>query len=155
MARTRTVTIRNKAGIHARAATEIVHCAQHSKSEIQLSVNGRCVPADSILQLLAAGLSCGKVVVVKADGDDADAALEKIAYVLGRAENGDAFRRTIRSVRRIVHHGLAESVLDAPFSSSNRSLTRGEAGVLTTSATRYPAFAIACSISAFVTRTGS
>jgi phosphocarrier protein HPr len=78
----RTVQIANKAGLHARPAAEIVKLAARYKAEItvvrdELEVNGK-----SIMGVMMLAAECGATVRLKAEGPDADAALDALATLI-------------------------------------------------------------------------
>jgi phosphocarrier protein len=79
----RTVKIINKAGLHARPAAEIVKLlAARYKAEItvvrdELEVNGK-----SIMGVMMLAAECGATVRLKAEGPDADAALDALATLI-------------------------------------------------------------------------
>jgi phosphocarrier protein HPr len=78
----RTVTILNKNGLHARPAAEIVKAAAKFSSDIvivrdDLEVNGK-----SIMGVMMLAAECGSEVVIRADGADAEAAIEAIAALI-------------------------------------------------------------------------
>jgi phosphocarrier protein HPr len=72
----------NKLGLHARAAAKLTHVAGGYKSEIWLSRSGRRVNAKSIMgvMMLAAGL--GTSVLIEANGDDAEQALQALIALI-------------------------------------------------------------------------
>jgi len=59
------VKVRNKIGLHARSASQLVQKANQFDSEITLQYNGREANAKSIL-----GVKQGSDIVVKARGED-------------------------------------------------------------------------------------
>lgn len=77
-------TIRNRRGLHARAAGKLVQTAARFQSAVTLIAKGREVNARSILgvMMLAAGL--GTPVTLRAEGTDADAALEALINLINR-----------------------------------------------------------------------
>ncbi|MCU0754073.1 MAG: HPr family phosphocarrier protein [Xanthomonadales bacterium] len=77
-------TIRNRRGLHARAAGKLVQTAARFQSSVTLIAKGREVNARSILgvMMLAAGL--GTPVTLRADGSDAEAALEALIDLINR-----------------------------------------------------------------------
>ncbi len=84
----RTVTIRNRLGLHARPAGEFVKTASRFSSKItickgELEVNGK-----SIMGVMTLAAECGSKVTVRADGDDAESAVNALAEVLD-TEFGD------------------------------------------------------------------
>ena len=79
------VVLTNKMGLHARPSTQIAQAASQFTSDIQISKDGLSVDAKSVLELLMLAAECGSELVVSADGDDAQAAVEElVALVDGR-----------------------------------------------------------------------
>jgi len=86
-ARQRTITIRNKRGLHARAAAKFAATANTFQCDIEVERNGQSVPGRSIMGLMMLAASTGTDITVHASGDDADAALDAIeALVAGKFE---------------------------------------------------------------------
>ncbi len=75
---TRTVTVRNPQGLHARPADLLVRMASGYQSNILIGRDGVLVDCKSILSLLTLGASQGTVLTVSADGGDAEDALSAI-----------------------------------------------------------------------------
>ena len=75
---TRTVTVRNPQGLHARPADLLVRMASSYQSSISIGRDGELVDCKSILSLLTLGAAQGTVLTVSADGSDADDALKAI-----------------------------------------------------------------------------
>lgn len=67
----RTTTIENKAGLHARPAYLFAQTANKFESVVQLKANGRTVDAKSILMIMMMRLDKGAEVTISADGPDA------------------------------------------------------------------------------------
>lgn len=80
----------NQVGLHARPASIFVQTAARFNASIQVSCNGRQADARRILQVLQLGARKGDVLQIRAEGDDAEAALqafgEIIANRFGEAE---------------------------------------------------------------------
>lgn len=70
-----TLIIENIVGLHARPASVFVRTAAGFKSEITVSHGEKTANGKSILTVLTLGAHKGAEVVVKAEGEDADAAL--------------------------------------------------------------------------------
>jgi len=71
---TRKCVIRNRLGLHARAAAKFVHTATRYTSEIRISREGKSVEGKSIMGILLLAAAAGSSVVITADGvDEADA----------------------------------------------------------------------------------
>jgi phosphocarrier protein len=80
----REVQIINKNGLHARPAAEIVKLASKFRSEItmvrdELEVNGK-----SIMGVMMLAAECGATLMVRANGEDAEAAVDAIAALVAR-----------------------------------------------------------------------
>jgi len=75
----REVKIVNKLGIHARPAAEIVKTAGKFKSSITIVRDDLEVNAKSIMGVMMLAAEFGSTVALRANGDDADAALDALA----------------------------------------------------------------------------
>ena len=78
----RSVQVVNEAGIHARPAAEIVKTAARFRSEIMIVKDDLDVNAKSIMGVMMLAAECGSTVTLKAEGDDAQAAIDAIADVI-------------------------------------------------------------------------
>jgi len=72
----------NKLGLHARAAAKLTQLASGFQSEIWLTRNGRSVNAKSIMGVMMLAAGKGSSVGIKANGGDADAAIEAIVELI-------------------------------------------------------------------------
>jgi phosphocarrier protein HPr len=86
---TRTFTIHNKTGLHARPATLFVQTAAHFKSRIKVTREGRTVDAKSILGVLSLGAGKDATVDVSADGIDETEALIALDTLLTKTIGED------------------------------------------------------------------
>jgi phosphotransferase system HPr (HPr) family protein len=68
--------IENKLGLHARAAAQIVKAASGFNSKILLSKDGIEVDGKSIMGIMMMAAARGTTVLVSAEGDDENKALE-------------------------------------------------------------------------------
>ena len=68
-------TIVNKLGLHARASAKLTQVASNFQCEIWLTRSGRRVNAKSIMGVMMLAAAKGSMVLVEAEGADADAAL--------------------------------------------------------------------------------
>ena len=75
----REVKIVNKLGIHARPAAEIVKTAGKFKASITIVRDDLEVNAKSIMGVMKLAAEFGSTIVLRATGDDADAALDALA----------------------------------------------------------------------------
>jgi phosphocarrier protein HPr len=74
--------IRNRAGMHARAAVKFVQLAAHFKSEIRVMKDGSSVNGKSIMGLLTLVAALGFSIVIEAEGPDAEAAVNALAELV-------------------------------------------------------------------------
>ena len=78
----RSVQILNKNGLHARPAAEIVKVAAKFQSEIMLGRDGTEVNGKSIMGVMMLAAECGASIVLRADGEDAEQAVDAIATLI-------------------------------------------------------------------------
>jgi phosphocarrier protein HPr len=78
----REVKIVNKLGIHARPAAEIVKTAGKFKSSITIVRDDLEVNAKSIMGVMMLAAENGATIALRANGDDAEAALDALAAVI-------------------------------------------------------------------------
>lgn len=74
----KTVTVRNRAGIHARPAALIAQTANKFSSEITIEKDSTVINAKSIMGVITMAAGYNTELIVKAEGSDADAAVEAI-----------------------------------------------------------------------------
>ncbi|MGH9382276.1 MAG: HPr family phosphocarrier protein [Thermoanaerobaculia bacterium] len=74
----RELEIRNRLGLHARAAARLVHITAPFTSSVTLAQNGEEVDAKSILGVLLLAAPQGSRVIVRCDGDDESRAMRAI-----------------------------------------------------------------------------
>jgi phosphocarrier protein HPr len=79
----RRVTVGSKVGLHARPAAVVAKAAAAAQVAITIRKNdGKPVAASSILNLMTLGAMHGDEVVLAAEGDGADAALDALAELV-------------------------------------------------------------------------
>jgi phosphocarrier protein len=78
----RTVTIVNKVGLHARPAAQIVKLASKFRSDIAIIRDDLEVNGKSIMGVMMLAAECGAQLRLRADGPDADEALEALAQLV-------------------------------------------------------------------------
>ena len=76
------LTIKNKAGLHARPASVFVQTAAKFSSSITLVKDARKVNAKSILSVMSLGVAMGDSILVQADGADAAEAVKSLAKLV-------------------------------------------------------------------------
>jgi phosphocarrier protein HPr len=75
------LTIRNKLGLHARAAAKIVQTSNQFQSRIRIIKNGREADAKSMLDILTLSCPRGTRIELRAEGNDAAEALAALAVL--------------------------------------------------------------------------
>jgi phosphocarrier protein len=79
---TRDVEIKNKLGLHARAAAKLVHIAARFKSDIKIRKGEEVVDGKSILGILLLAAGRGSTITLTADGVDERDALDAIEKLI-------------------------------------------------------------------------
>ncbi len=80
--KTRTLTVPNKLGIHARPAALIVRKASEYRSEVFISNGVDEVNAKSIMGVMTLAAAGGTKISISTDGPDEDSALEGVCAVI-------------------------------------------------------------------------
>lgn len=78
----RDIEIKNKLGLHARAAAKLVHTAARFKSDIKIRKGDEEVDGKSILGILLLAAGRGSSVRVRADGEDERDALDAVEKLI-------------------------------------------------------------------------
>lgn len=78
----REATIVNQEGLHARPAAKIVRLASGFDAEIELFKDGVAVNGKSIMGVMMLAAECGSSIVIRADGHDAEQAVEAITLLV-------------------------------------------------------------------------
>ena len=78
----REVTVVRELGLHARPAGQIVAAAAKFTAEVEVGRDGEWVSGRSVLSILSLAATRGTVLVLRAQGDDAEAALAAIAELI-------------------------------------------------------------------------
>ena len=76
------ITIINKLGLHARAASKLVGVASRFESSITLDREGQQADAKSIMSVLMLAASKGSVLHVTVNGGDAEEALQQLETLI-------------------------------------------------------------------------
>ena len=76
------VTIVNKLGLHARAATRLVNCASAFESEVRIVRGARVVNAKSIMGVLTLAASKGTELNVDTEGADQEESLQAVVDLI-------------------------------------------------------------------------
>ncbi|RKY62521.1 MAG: phosphocarrier protein HPr [Candidatus Latescibacterota bacterium] len=80
----RTVTIRNKLGLHVRPASLLVEKASQFRSDVYLIRDGEKVNGKSIMGVLSLAAEQGSSITIRAEGDDCEAAVEALSKLVER-----------------------------------------------------------------------
>ncbi|MFE7389823.1 HPr family phosphocarrier protein [Streptomyces sp. NPDC057582] len=81
----RTVAVGSRSGLHARPASLFVQAATRQPVRVTIGRDGQSpVDARSLLSVLALGAQHGDSMVLVADGEGAEAAIEELATLLAR-----------------------------------------------------------------------
>ena len=73
------LTVRNRAGIHARAAALIAQTANKFAAEVLMEKDGTVINAKSIMGVITMAAGYNTTLKVKADGPDAAQAIEALS----------------------------------------------------------------------------
>ena len=76
------MTIKNRLGLHARAAAKLVKAAGEYQADIKLVKNGEEADARSVLSLISLGCPYDTKVMLKAQGIDADVAVVALSNLI-------------------------------------------------------------------------
>ncbi len=82
IATSRTLSIINKRGLHARASAKFVQTAEGFDAELTISRDGFSVGGRSIMGLMMLAASQGSTIEVTATGPEAEGAIEAIAELV-------------------------------------------------------------------------
>lgn len=78
----RECVIRNRLGLHARAAAKFVHTATKFTSHICITREGRSMDGKSIMGILLLAAGAGSTIVITADGSDEADAIEALCHLV-------------------------------------------------------------------------
>ena len=76
------VAVSNRLGLHARAAARFVHVANQYKANVTVAKDEYRVDGKSILGLLTLSARQGSLLILCAEGEDADAVLDELATLV-------------------------------------------------------------------------
>ena len=83
------VAIRNRLGLHARAAAKFVHVASRFKAQVRVARESRVIDGKSIMGILLLAAPCGSSITISADGPDEGDAISELCKLVesGFGEN--------------------------------------------------------------------
>ena len=76
------IEIKNKLGLHARAAAKLVHTAARFKCDIKIRKGDEEVDGKSILGILLLAAGRGTTITIKANGEDEAEAVDAIEKLI-------------------------------------------------------------------------
>lgn len=79
---TKTFTINNELGLHARAAAQFVKIANRFRSNIVVKKDSVSVNGKSIMGVLMLAAAKGTAIIIEADGDDEKQALIELGKLI-------------------------------------------------------------------------
>jgi phosphocarrier protein HPr len=78
----KTVTVVNPLGIHARAAAKFVHLATKFEARVRVARDRREIDGKSIMGILLLAASRGSTITISADGTDEQAAVDALTVLV-------------------------------------------------------------------------
>ncbi len=78
----RTFTIRNKLGLHARPSAQLTQTASRFQSDVFIAKDGRRVNAKSIMGVMMLAAGVGSDVLVETTGPDEDDAMQAVGELI-------------------------------------------------------------------------
>jgi phosphocarrier protein len=78
------IVVKSTVGLHAQLAAKVVQAASNYSVDIFLHYKNETIDVKSILGLMSLAIPSGENVVIEANGDQAEAAIEDIASILER-----------------------------------------------------------------------
>lgn len=76
------VTIKNRLGLHARAAAKFVHLASRYQAQVRVARGGRIVDGKSIMGILLLAAAHGTTISIAAEGSDEHDALAALCALV-------------------------------------------------------------------------
>ena len=86
----KSLEIKNKLGVHARAAALLVQTVNKFSSQVNISKDGQTIDARSIMGVLTLAATQGSKIQVEAIGEDAERALRAIERLVDNRFNEEA-----------------------------------------------------------------
>ncbi len=83
------IVIINKLGLHARAAAKLTGLTARFSSAISIRKDGRCVDGKSIMSVMMLAASKGTELVISAEGEDEQEALNAVEHLINNRFDED------------------------------------------------------------------
>ncbi len=80
----RSIAIKNKLGLHARAAVKFVNTANRFGADVRIEKDGGVIDGKSILGILTLAATQGSEIVLKIEGADEEAAWKALSELIGQ-----------------------------------------------------------------------
>ena len=77
------VTIINKLGLHARAASKLVNCASSFTADVWLKRGDRQINGKSIMGVLTLAAGQGTMLTIRTEGEDESLAMDELQRLIG------------------------------------------------------------------------
>jgi phosphocarrier protein len=88
---TRSVTVVNQLGLHARAAARFVHLAARYRSQVRVARDTKVMDGKSIMGILLLAAGRGTTITISADGPDEIEAVAVLAHLVETGFGEDAW----------------------------------------------------------------
>jgi phosphocarrier protein HPr len=76
------IVVKNKLGLHARAAVKFVNTANRFSADVKIEKDGSQIDGKSILGILTLAATQGAEIALKVDGVDEEAALKALVALI-------------------------------------------------------------------------
>ncbi|MEZ4741828.1 MAG: HPr family phosphocarrier protein [Bdellovibrionota bacterium] len=83
----KSVTFLNENGLHARPAAVLVKHAGQFKADVEIQCGERSSNAKSLMGIMALGINKNDEIIIKAQGDDAEAAINNLVDLVANNFN--------------------------------------------------------------------
>ena len=83
------VSIRNRLGLHARPAMAFIDAANAFESDVHIHKGAQVVDGKSIMQVMMLAATQGTELEIRAEGDDAQAAIKVLSELVNRGFDED------------------------------------------------------------------
>ena len=101
------VTVKNKLGLHARPAAMFVQIANKYDCEINVKRGNNEINGKSIMGILTLAANKGSKILLRADGLDAESAVNELEKLLSGELDDVLFKKTIPKTKRNTSHKAA------------------------------------------------
>lgn len=79
---TKKITVKNKLGLHARAAVKLVNLANRFESSVKIEKDGNIIDGKSVLGTLTLAATKGSSITLRIAGKDEEIALEALEALI-------------------------------------------------------------------------